>query len=46
MIRLKIPTDWSDITIGQFQEVYAINKLPHSLVLEKDIKIISIVTGV
>jgi len=46
MIRLKIPTDWSDITIGQFQEVYAINKLPNSLVLEKDIKIISIVTGV
>jgi len=45
MIRITLPTDWSDISIGKFQEIYAILKMPDGLVLEKDIKILAVLTG-
>jgi hypothetical protein len=45
-MKLVIPTDWSDITIGVYQELYAVLKMSDGIVLEKDIKMLSIVTGV
>lgn len=44
-MRVTLPNDWSDITIGKYQEIFALTKLPDTLVLEKDIKMLSIITG-
>ena len=41
---MKIPKEWKDITIEQFQELHTIQNSEHEFFLDKEIAILSVLT--
>ena len=44
-MKITIPTDWSDVTVRQFQELAKVPKLEYDD-LDKQLKVLEILTGV